>query len=109
AQQGKQLDADIELPDLSEGHLAVETGVVPNGDVFHLYPEGENAQGHVSELDWPVEPLLQLGLYLTAILVDVNQVRKGKESDDYDDNEANDKDRKLSHGLLLQSRWTLPG
>jgi hypothetical protein len=76
---------------------------------LHLNPQGENAQRHLSELYRPVEALLQLGLYLTAILVDVNQMRKCKESDDYDDNEDNNNNCELSHGLFLPSKWMLVG
>ncbi len=77
--RGQQGDADVQLPNLSEWHLAAETGVVPDDDVVDLDPQRKDAQRHLSQLHRPVEPLLQLGLDLPAILVDVNQVRKCKD------------------------------
>ncbi len=43
----------------------------------------------------------RLGLYLSAVLVDVNQVGKREENADNDENEGDDDDGKLFHGLLL--------
>ena len=68
-------------------------GVVADDDVFDFHPKGKNAQLHLSQLYGTIEPLLQLGLYLPTILVDVNQVEECKHNDDYDGNEDNGNDR----------------
>ena len=76
AEQGQQLDADVQLADLCKRHIAVETGVLADVDVIHFHPEGENAQRHRSQLHRTIEPVLQLGLDLPAVLVDVDEVRQ---------------------------------
>ncbi len=102
---GNRLHADVEFTDLGEWHIVVETGIVPNDDVIHIHPDRENPERHLSQLYGTVEPLLQLGLNLSAILVDIDEVRQRQKQDNYDNDDDSDYDNELSHGSSSVLKW----
>src|SRR5579859_7405069 len=72
--QRPEFDADGELLRSRKGTLAVESGIVSDGDIFHLKRRREETQVHLAQRDLPPQALLELCLNLVVIAVDVNQV-----------------------------------
>jgi hypothetical protein len=89
------------LRDLRERRVAVESWVIADGHIIGFHSQWKYSERQLSQLDGSIEPLLQFRLYLAAILVNVNNVRKYQQGANHDGNQNNYDDDDLSHESSL--------
>src|SRR5262249_55271824 len=97
-QQGHEGDGDVEFLGLNERPLAVEGGIVGDGEIFNLESRRQEAEVHFAERDLAAELGFELGLDAVMVAVDVEGRGEDGDGDDDDADQNSEGDEHFTHG-----------